>query len=642
MQMKSAVTALLAAVAFAPMAASAQPANSMPQPIAIPDDVPTPRDMPFSGSIRLDVDVTDVARGIFRIREVIPVQGPGPVTLLYPKWLPGRHSPVGPIDDIVGFKFSAGGKSIPWTRDPANVYALHLDVPADAREIVAEFQYVSPTSGSQGRITVTPAIVDLQWNLVSLYPAGWFVRRIPVDATVRFPAGWKYGTALETATLSPDNTARFRQINFEDLIDSPIFAGLHFRQDQLTPDVRMNIVADTPDELAANDEQLAKHRALIAQTLKLFGTQHYDHYDFLLAISDKLGGIGLEHHRSTEIKVQPGYFTKWNDNASSRNVVPHEFVHSWNGKYRRGADLFTPDYATPMRNSLLWVYEGQTQYWGYVLQARSGLVSLQDTLDGYAIIAAQLDTRPGRQWRPLIDTTNDPILAKRTPQPWVSWQRSEDYYNEGLLIWLDADMLIREQSGGKRSLDDFARDFFGKRDRDWGISTYTFKDVVAALNQVQPYDWAEFLHARVDRIAPRAPLDWLKRGGYRLVYATTPTPYWKARETLLKFTDFSYSLGFTLDKGNSLSQVMWDSPAFNAGLTVGSVLLAVNGQEYDSDVLAAAITAAAKSRKPISLLVKQGDRYFTADIAYFDGLKYPRLEKIGSGKARLDALLKPL
>ncbi len=620
-----------------PPAAAQQ--RSAPQPTPLPHDMPAARDIPYPGTIRLTVDATDTTRGIFRVKEVIPVAQAGRLTLLYPEWLPGNHAPRGPIDDVAGFKFTANGAVIPWKRDPVNVYAIHLDVPAGATEVTAEFQYLSPTATAQGRVVMTPDMLNLQWNLVAFYPAGWFTRQIPVDATAILPPGWRYGTALEPVDPAATGTVAFKRIDFDSLVDSPMFAGRYVRQEQLAPGVRLNIFADTPGELAATPPQMEKHRELVRQAVKLFGSQHYDHYDFLLAISDKLGGIGLEHHRSSENGVVPGYFTKWDDNAGRHNLLPHEYTHSWDGKYRRGADLFTPDFAYRMRNSLMWVYEGQTQYWGYVLAARSGIVSKEDTLSAYAMIAALHEKRPGRQWRPLVDTTNDPIMSARRPQPWLSWQRSEDYYNEGLLIWLDADMKIRELTGGRKSLDDFARAFFGPGDRDWGVSTYDYDTIVRTLNGVAPYDWAGFLKARVDDIAKAAPLDWIARGGYRLTYTSEPTAYWLSEEKARKINDLSYSLGLVADKDGIVTQVIWDSPAFVAGITAGTTLLATDGRAYDADGLKEAIRAAATSGQPIALLVKKGDRFLTASIPYKGGLKYPRLEKVAKGDAPLDRLL---
>lgn len=627
-----------------PMASAlAQPSQSLGTPAPLPASLPEARDIDYPGTIRLSVDATDVIRGIFRVRQVIPVASAGRFTLLYPEWLPGTHAPRGPADDLAGLKITANSRPVPWMRDPVNSFAFHLDLPQGTTEIVAEFDYVSPTDPDQGRVVMTPDMLNLQWNLTALYPAGYYVRRIPVEAEVTLPAGWQYGVALDPIS-GPANssTVRFKPVSFETLVDSPMFAGRHFRKERLTSDTTLNIMADSPEELAATPDQIAKHRALVEQAVKLFGVRHYDRYEFLLAITDRMGGIGLEHHRSSENGVRSGYFTKWSEQAGRRNLLPHEYAHSWVSKYRRPADLYTADYSVPMRNSLLWIYEGQDQYWGYVLQARSGLVSVEDTLSAYAMIAAQLDNRPARNWRPLIDTTNDPIISARRPQPWLSWQRSEDYYNEGLLIWMDADMLIREKTGGRRSMDDFARAFFGGTDGDWGVKTYTIEDVVATLNGIAPHDWAAFLDERVNRVAPRAPLDWIERGGYRLFYAKEPTAYWKSEEAYRKIVDLSYSLGLVVSaKDDTVAQVIWDGPAFKAGLTVGAKLLAVGGLEYSADRLRRAVIEAESNRKPVELLVKQGDRYRTLSVAWTSGHRYPRLEKTGSGTVWLDKLLAP-
>ncbi|ATE64952.1 M61 family metallopeptidase [Rhizorhabdus dicambivorans] len=615
---------------------------SMPDPLPIERQVPVARDIPFPGTIELAVDATDVARGIFKVTETIPVANPGRLYLLYPQWLPGNHAPRGPIDDVANIAITANGKSLAWKRDPVDVYAIAVDVPAGAGSITLSFDYVSPTNAAQGRVVMTSEMLNLQWNLVAFYPAGWFTRRIMVAPTAVLPTGWGYGTALEPAAAAPSGRIRFRPVSFETLVDSPMLAGRHFRQHQLSPKVRLNIAADSPDELAATEPQLLAHRRMVEQALKLFGAEHYDHYDFLLFISDRLGGIGLEHQRSSENGVATGYFTRWEEQTQRHNLLPHEYVHSWNGKYRRGADLYTPDYSVPMRNSLLWVYEGQTQYWGYVLQARSGLVSADDTLAFLAMAAAQLDTRPGRQWRPLIDTTTDPIIAARRPQPWTSLQRSEDYYNEGMLVWLDVDMQLRELTGGRRSLDDFARAFFGMRDGDWGTLTYTLDDVVATLNAIAPHDWADYLRTRVEEARPNAPSDWITKGGYRLVYSDKPTNFWRIEERRRKIADFSYSLGLSIDNGDrSIDQVIWDSPAFAAGLTNNEFVVAVGGEGYASDRLAERIAEAARTRRPIDLIVRRGDQYRTVSIPYYGGNRYPRLERTGIGPGWLDLLLRP-
>lgn len=618
-----------------PLGAVAQ--NSEPVALPIVDTIPPARDIAWPGVITLSVDASDNARGIFRVRETIPVSAAGPLTLLYPKWLPGHHAPLGPIAALAGIEFNADGRSLPWRRDPVDVFAFHVDVPNGTSRVEAQFQYLAPTDAAQGRIAMTSEMTDVEWNTVVLYPAGYYARRINVEASLKLPEGWQAGTALELAA-EKSSTLRFKPVALDTLVDSPVYAGRYFRAETLAPGVRLDLVADQPEQLAATEEQLQAHRNLVTQAVKLFGAQHYDHYDFLLALSSREGRIGLEHHRSSENAVPGGYFTEWKDNAPWRDLLPHEYTHSWNGKFRRPADLWTPDYRTPMQDSLLWVYEGQTEFWGVVLGARAGLLSKNDTLGYLAFHAARLDTDAGRKWRPLEDTTDDPIIAQRRPKPWRSWQRAEDYYREGLLIWLDADSLIRESSHGQRSMDDFARAFFGVHDRDWGELTYTFEDIVKALNQVQSHDWAAFLKDRLDRTSNHAPLDGITRGGYRLVYTNTPTEWFKAYEKLRKGTDLMFSGGFALGKEGEISEVAWDSPAFNAGLMVGSKLIAMNDRALDTDELKAAIKA---RKSPLRLLVRTGDEYRTTELQYDGGLRYPILERTGAEPGPLDALLAP-
>jgi predicted metalloprotease with PDZ domain len=379
---------------------------------------------------------------------------------------------------------------------------------------------------------------------------------------------------------------------------------------------------------------------MVDQTVKLFGARHFDHYDFLNAISDDLGDIGLEHHRSTEITVHPGYYIKYADHLFDRNVFPHEFVHSWNGKFRRPADLYTPTFQVPMRNTLLWVYEGQTQFWGTVLEARARMTGKQDMLDRLALTAAALDNQKGRQWRPLLDTTWDPIIQNRKPEPWGSYQRNEDYYNEGMLIWIEADAIIRQGTKNRRGLDDFARAFFGVRDGDMGVLTYTREDVIRTLNSIYPYDWAAFLHERVDEPGRPAPLAGFSRSGYALRYSEEPTAAAIARAKVREESDFTYSLGLGVASDGKVKSVLWGSPAFNAGLKVGDELIAAGELTYTEDHLKDAITAG-KNGRPIRLIVKNGDRVRIAEIPYSGGLRYPRLVRVGKGPGPLDRLLEP-
>ncbi len=619
--MRQLILLSLAAALAAP--AFAQVAPSEPQPIDSPSTIPAARDIAYPGMLNIDVDASDTARAIFRVKQTIPVAGAGPLTLLYPKWLPGNHAPRGPIETIAGLKISGGGRPIAWRRDPADVYAFHLDVPAGVTELTVAFDHLAPTQSAQGRVTMTPDMLNLQWEKMALYPAGYFVRNIAITPTVKLPKSWSAATSLDVVTKAGDVIA-YKPVSFETLVDSPMFAGRHYRREKLADDVNLNIFADRAEDLAATPEQLAAHRRLAQQIVKLYRGKHYDEYEFLLALTDELGGIGLEHLRSSENSQPRDYFTAWDKGSAGRDLLAHEFNHSWDGKYRRGADLWTPDYNTPMQNSLLWVYEGQTQFWGNIVSARSGMMPVEDVKSELARTAAYYDTLPGRSWRPLIDTTNDPIISARRPKPFPSFQRSEDYYSEGMLIWLDVDSRIREMTGGKRSIDDFARAFFGINPGDQGVLTYRFEDVVATLNQVAPYDWGSYLTERVEKTGD-APLDWIKRGGYRLIYSDTPSAYFSSRE-----------------KDRKISGVAWDSPLFNEGVTTGTKIVAINGRAYADDDLKAAIKAAKGGKEPIALLVKKGDRYRTIALPYHDGLRYPALERVTKGPSTLDALLAPL
>jgi predicted metalloprotease with PDZ domain len=522
-------------------------------PLPLPGAIAAPKDMPYPGTIRLAVDATDVTRHIFRVRETIPVRS-GPLTLLYPKWLPGTHRPDGRVDALAGLVIKANGERLKWVRDTLDVFAFHVDVPAEAKNLELEYQFLSAGDGNEGRIVTTPEMLNLQWTSVALFPAGHFVGQITFEPSILLPDNWQFATALETASESGASTT-FKPISLETLVDSPVFAGRHVRRFDLgtpgLPPVRLNVFADRADLLDAKPEHLEAHRALVTQAYRLFNSHHYDRYDFLLALTDRMGGIGLEHHRSSENATAPTYFTEWDKIPDTRQLLPHEYAHSWNGKFRRPADLWTANYNEPMRNSLLWIYEGQTQYWGYVLAARAGLLTKEQALDALAGTAANVQLRPGREWKSLQDTTNDPIIAMRRAIPSRSWQRSEDYYLEGELVWLDVDTLIRELSDGKKSLDDFARGFFGIKSGQWVPETYDFDAVVETPNAVQPYNWTAFLHERLESQGA-APLDGIARGGYKLVYSDTPSDYFRKMETRRKATDLTFSLGLVVGRENKL------------------------------------------------------------------------------------------
>ncbi|KAB7648889.1 M61 family metallopeptidase [Polymorphobacter fuscus] len=613
---------------------------SKPTPLPFVNTIPAARDMPFPGTLAVKVDATDTVRGIFHVVETIPVPDAGPMTLLFPKWLPGNHGPRGEISKLAGLVITANGKTLVWKRDEIDVYAFHVDVPAGVRALDVRFDFLTPTAGNQGRTTVTADMISLQPNQVSLYPAGWFTRQIPASISVTWPKGWTAAGALR-ATATRGDTITYETVDYETLVDSPFIAGRYFRKWDLGHNVTLDAIADSERLLAATPAQIDAHKRLVDQAIKLFGTRQFDHYDLLVSLSENLGGIGLEHHRSSENGVNPGYFTEWDKGPGRRNLLPHEFTHSWNGKHRRGADSIVPDFSTPLRNSALWVYEGQTQFWGYVLGARSGLFTKQETLDSYAAIAASLDNRPARRWRSLDDTTNDPVISARQPKAWLSWQRSEDYYNEGLLIWMEVDSILRRETRGARGLDDFARTFFGTGEGDWGVVPYNFDDIVKTLNTVAPYDWSGLLTRRLTEKAEGAPLAGFTASGYKLVYTDTPTPAFADQMRTGKVNNLSYSGGLVIGKDGAVEQVIWDSAAFTAGLTVGDTLVAVNDRPYSDDLFKAEITAAKGSRDPIRLLVKTGDRLRSVDLAWAGGLRYPRFEKTGGSDTPLDRLLEP-
>ncbi len=635
-------SALLSAAAVAQPSSQA-PLRSAPQALPVVDTVPPARDIGWTaGTIRIEVDATDTMRRIVQVRQTIPVSGAGPLTLLLPEWLPGKHDARGTIDKIAGLTITAGGERIAWRRDSLNAFAFHVSVPAGVSALDLRFQFLAPTASDQGRIVITDSMANLQFDSLSFYPAGYYVRRIPVQLTVRLPAGWTAATALRGSVSNERDASvvTYEETDYETLVDSPMFAGRYARAVDLGHDVTLNIFADDPAEMTASTAQIAAHRRLVSEALALFGARHFDRYDFLLAISNRLGGIGLEHQRSSENQVRPGYFSNWEGDPAERNLLPHEFSHVWSGKYRRPDLLWTPDFATPMQDDLLWVYEGQAQFWGYVLGARSGLYSKQQTLDALASIAGRLDTARGREWRPLQDTAHDPIVSKRRPRPWTSWQRNEDYYNEGLMIWLEADAIIRRETDGARGMDDFARAFYGMNDGDWGQLTYNRQDVVDALNGVAPYDWAGFLRERVDLTNEEVTKAGFTLGGYRLVYGETPGSTDRSRETSGKYVDQSFGVGLIVGNGGDVLQSIWKSPAFDAGITVGSRIIAVNGEEYSARAFRQGLADATDRRSPLSLIVKQGSRYRTITLDYSGGIRYPRLEKTGEGETSLDRLLK--
>lgn len=628
---------LALAATLSPATAVAQTGNSASADGLAP--IPDAADLPWpGGTMRLEIDATDVARGLYRVRQTIPLApGTRHLILLYPQWLPGTHAPRGPIAELVGLSFTADGNPASWRRDPVDVNAFHVELPDGARQVIAEFVHTSPLRNAEGRVTMTPEMLNLQWEKMSLYPAGHDVSRIAVKPEVTLPPGWTAASALP-GRMRSGNTTSWNETDYETLVDSPVFAGAHYRQWPLGKTVQLNAVADSPGLLSLGKEQLASLSRLVDEALLTFGAPPFDHYEFLVALSDRLGNIGLEHARSSENQLEPRAFYSWDEFGWDRNVLAHELVHAWNGKYRRPAGLVTPDFRTPMRDELLWVYEGQSQFWGWVLAARSGLQSRDTVLGMIAAAAGDLADTPGRAWRPLSDTTLDPIVAARKPKPYASYARGEDYYNEGALVWLEADQIIREGTRGAQGLDTFARAFFARSAAHPRISPYTLADVLAELNRIYPYDWAGFFRERIDRPARPVPLAGIEKAGYRLTWKDQPNPYTKARMDNLHRLDLDSSLGLTVDDDGTVSAPRWDGPAFRAGVVTGATIVAVDSIAYSPERLKQAIARAAGDRKPIALLVRRDNRFDTVSIAYYDGLRWPWLERTTSGEAPLDRL----
>ncbi|WP_267225507.1 M61 family metallopeptidase [Dyella silvae] len=613
---------------------------------AYADSVPPPQDVKYPGTVTIHVDASDTVQGIFRVKQTMPVKA-GALTLLYPQWIPGDHSPTGPIAMLAGLKLSANGQPLKWLRDKYNVYAFHVDVPEGVSSLDVEFQYLSGRTESEG-YEITDRMMDMEWSKVALYPAGYYTRGITYAASMTLPKGWKFGTALETAKQTGD-TVTFKPVTFNNLVDSPVYAGQFFKRVDLNPGgdapVYLDVFADAPKFLEINAEQEKAHRNLVTQAVKLFGSHHYDHYDFLFSLSDQMGGNGTEHHQSSEDGLDADYFTAWKEAAPGRDLLAHEYVHSWNGKFRRPADLWTPNFNVPMGDSLLWVYEGQTQYWGYVLTARAGLWSAQEFRDALAMTAANYErNRPGFQWRTLTDTTNDATIARRSSLPYRSWQMSEEYYSGGQMMWLEVDAKLRALTRDGKSLDDFARAFFGVDNGSYVTKTYTFDDVVAALNSVAPYDWAGFLKAHVDTLEP--PLqNGLAATGWKLVYTEQESDFEKQynsrQQPSRHLYNFAWSIGLTMADKGVINDVRWNGPAFKAGVSTGATVVAVNGEDYSSDALKSAITAAKNSKTPIQLLLKYQGGYRTVSVDYHDGLQYPHLVRVNGTPDYLSEIIAP-
>ena len=599
----------------------------------------------FAAPITLTVDATEAPRRIYHA-ELSITASPGPFTLFYPKWIPGEHAPTGPITDLAGLKISSGGRTLEWKRDSVEMFAFHITVPPGASSVNVRLDFLSTpdTGGFSSAASATSELAIISWNQMVLYPQGKASDDVEVAAHLRLPEGWKFGTALPVARTDANNV-EFKTVSMTTLVDSPVLAGRHFRRIELSPGATpahyLDIAADTDEALEAPPELIAKYRQLVKEARALFGATHYREYHFLLAMSDQIAHFGLEHHESSDDQARLSFLTDTTIQTAGAALLPHEFVHSWNGKYRRPQGLATGDFEKPMKGDLLWVYEGLTEYLGWVLAARSGLLTPEQSRQFLALDAAALDNRAGRQWRPLADTAVAAQLLYDARSDWEATRRSVDFYGEGALIWLEADTLIRTQSQGRKSLDDFLRAFHGAPSGPPQVKPYTFENLTEVLNTIVPYDWNRFFNERLNRTGTdRAPLGGVEAGGYRLTYTDRPSEAQRAREQILRNVNVAYSIGLQLTEEGSVVDVFPEMVAAKAGIGPGMKIVAVNGRQYSGDVLRGAIRDA-RSGGALELLVQNGKAFTTYKLNYRDGERYPILERNGQS-ALLDEILKPL
>jgi predicted metalloprotease with PDZ domain len=613
-------------------------------PIASPftSNIPAPRDHAFRGEIRLQVDATDTDHGIFRVTESIPVQSPREMVLLYPEWETTSHSATASAVEFAGLHIESEGSDVAWRRDPFNIHAFHIAIPTGAQTLSIRFDYLPRLGGE-----IRPSMIALQWQRMLLYPAGWYARDIAVSASLALPAGFRAFTALAQQSKpqeQQDNpvSLAFAPESLDRLIDAPVYAGRYVRQMDLKTTrqsaVHLDVLSDAEGDLRMAPATVTPLRALITQTEKVFGPPPFSHYDVLVSLSDELTpGGGQEHLEEGENNMPANFFTDYAHQLSNRDLIAHEYIHAWNGRYRQPAGLWSPTFNQPTDPSLLWVYEGQTEFWGRVLAARSGMRTYQETLDKLALDAALVANRPGREWKNLADSTLDALYMPGHSPTWRDWQRREDYYPEGVLLWLDVDARLRELSQGKVTLDDFARQFFAAHGRSEPTTTYTFEDVCAALDALVASDWKSFLQEHLATHDMQAVMAGLKRAGWKLAYTSVPTETFQQDQAEAGVVDLSYSIGLQARENGTVRAVVWNGPAFRAGMKPGSKITKVNGHAFTTAVLLSAISASAQ--EPIHLSVQSGNIFRDVTIPYAGTLRYPKLERIPGTSDLLTPLL---
>ena len=576
------------------------------------------------------VDARETARGILHVKQTFPAKPGGTLALSYPQWIPGEHGPTGPNVDVAGLFPRAGERILSWSRDPVNINTIRIAVPAGVRSVDLSFDFLldNGTSGFTSAACATPNLLLLSWNQVAFYPAGKRSDDLRVAATLQLPDRWSHASALDELPAQGAAIA-FAPCTFTRLVDSPVLSGEHMRTVELTAPgdsvpVRLRMACDSEVGLGIKDAQVTALKQLVKEARALFGTQHYRHYDFLLTLSDHVAQFGLEHHESSDDRVAERYWLDDDQRVSDADLLSHEYVHSWNGKFRRPARLATGDYFTPMQGDLLFVYEGLTQYLGFVLAARSGLRTPVEMRDKLGHVAATIESNRGRVWRPLVDTGTQAQELYEARGQWHHWRRGVDFYDEGLLMWLEADVLIRTLSKGTRSMDDFCQRFHGGVNQGPEVKPYELDDVVATLNAVWPYDWKGFLQQHVYQLAPHAPMNGITHGGWQLTYTDSLGPYQHATEEADKKVNEDFSLGITLNESGVITDLVPGSPADAVGLAPDMKVIAVNGRRYSKNVLRDALAATPGSGR-LELLCEVKEFYRTFLLAYRDGRRHPVL-----------------
>jgi predicted metalloprotease with PDZ domain len=599
-----------------------------------------------SAPITLSVDLTDAPRKILHATEVMPVTA-GPLTVVYPKWIPGEHGPTGPIENMAGFFITANGQPVKWERDKVDMFAYHVTVPQGVTQLEMKIDFLasSALSGFSAGGSTSENLALLSWNTLLVYPDGTNASEVMFTPSVKLPAGWKLGTALDKDGGSGDTTT-FKTVSLEQLIDSPVLAGRYFREVPLAPEITpkhyLDMAADGPEEIELSKEHIADFDKLVRETGALYKSRHYGSYHFLVTLSDEVAHFGLEHHQSSDDRVAPNTFTDDREFVLDGLLLPHEFTHSWNGKYRRPAGLATSNYQKPMEGDLLWVYEGLTEYLGDVLAARCGIWTPEQYKQRLSTIAAEYDNRPGRTWRDIQDTATAAQILYAAGGGWDNWRLSVDYYDEGELIWLDVDTTIRKMTDGKKSINDFVAKFHGLGgDTGPKVVPYTFDDVVAGLNSVVPNDWATFLRTRLDSNSYHAPLGGLENGGYKLSYSDKPNAWSEMADAESGTFSFWYSIGLQVGKSGGVYDVLKGGIGDKGGFGPGMKIIAVNGRAFTPDVLKAAVHDAKGSGPAIELIVENTSYYKVIRLDYHDGERYPQLERVSGVPDRLDDILKP-